>query len=250
MNSATTAKEPCYLRSQRSPVFARYCERVYGRMLNQYGAADMEQLALLVRVLRLPRHSLVLDAGCGTGETTRYLAEQTGARFLGIDTSEPCIAHAGQLAKRCPNLLDFQFGSIDDLPFSPGSFDAIISIDSVYFCKDMNATMEQFKRVLRPSGQIALLYTHVTTSPEQSLKPNDSKVALALCKIGVQFDAYDLSDSDRRFWLRAKEAGEELRAEFEAEGNGDLTRLSEASGVLDTVRKGCHARYLYHAPLP
>ena len=40
--------EPCYLRTQRSPAFAAFYERVYGKNLNQYGTADMEQIRLLL----------------------------------------------------------------------------------------------------------------------------------------------------------------------------------------------------------
>ena len=67
MPAEAIAKKPCYLRSEQSPSFIRYCERVYGTMLNQFGTADMEQLTLLLDVLRLPPGSTVLDAGCGTG---------------------------------------------------------------------------------------------------------------------------------------------------------------------------------------
>jgi len=70
MPSNSPAKEPCFLRSERSPAFARFCERVHGKMLNQFGSADMDQLALLLTVLAPTPESHVLDAGCGTGVTT------------------------------------------------------------------------------------------------------------------------------------------------------------------------------------
>lgn len=246
MPAETLPNEPCYLRSERSPAFAQYCERVYGRMLNQYGAADMEQLDLLLGVLHLQPDSPVLDVGCGTGETTSYLAERTGAKFIGVDKAARSIAHAQQIALERPGQLTFKVGSLDNLDLAPSSFDAVISIDSLYFCKNMSATMAQFRRVLRPAGQMAFLYTHVVASPEESLLPEDTKVAAALRESGFPFNAYDLSESDRRFWLRAREVGEDLREELKAEGNGDLARLEETAGVLEAVRKGCHARYLYH----
>src|SRR5271167_2349742 len=102
MPAGVIAKEPCYLRSERSPAFIRYCERVHGAMLNQYGTADIEQLTLMLDALRLRPGSHVLDAGCGTWHTTRYLAEKSEARFVGIDTLEPAIGRAQHPCPRRP----------------------------------------------------------------------------------------------------------------------------------------------------
>jgi cyclopropane fatty-acyl-phospholipid synthase-like methyltransferase len=128
-------KKPCYLRSKQSPAFRRYCERVYGEMLNQFGTADMEQLTLLLDVLRLRSGSHVLDGGCGTGATTRYLADKSGARFVGIDTAEPAIARAKELATANRDQLDFKVATVDAMDFSPGSFDAVVVIDSPTFAR-------------------------------------------------------------------------------------------------------------------
>lgn len=247
MPDETPAKEPCFLRSQRSPAFACFCERVYGRMLNQYGTADMEQLALLLNVLQMDSASQALDAGCGTGETTQYLSEKTGAKFTGIDVSEPCIRRARELAQTSPDRLSFAVGTMEALDFPPASFDAVICIDSLYFAKNLDLTIGQFKAALRPGGQMGLFYTHITDAPGGCLGPADTKLAAALRANHVDFKTHDLSESDRQFWQRSKKTAEELRADFEAEGNNDLTRLGEADAVLDMMQQGRHARYLYHS---
>jgi 2-polyprenyl-3-methyl-5-hydroxy-6-metoxy-1,4-benzoquinol methylase len=246
MPAEVPAKKPCYLRSEFSPAFIRYCERVYGAMLNQFGTADIEQLTLMLEVLRLPRGAHVLDAGCGTGITTRYLAEKSGATFIGIDTAESAIGRAQELAAACPELLAFKLGTMDALDFSPSSFNAVVAIESLYFCKDLSATIGQFQRTLRAKGQMALFYTHIAASPGESLAAGDTKLGAALRANGIAFDAFDLSESDQRFWKRSKDVAEEMRAEFEAEGNADLIHLSETHAVLDLIQQGRHARYLYH----
>src|SRR5271165_7611833 len=149
MPAGVTAKEPCYLRSERSPAFIRYCERVYGAMLNQYGTADIEQLTLMLDVLGRCPGSHVLDAGCGTGQTTPYLAEKSQARFVGIDIAEPAIGRAQELAASGPEGLAFKVATMDGLYFSPGSFDAVIAIESLYFCKDLVSTIAQLQKILR-----------------------------------------------------------------------------------------------------
>jgi len=247
MPAEVIAKNPCYLRSEQSPAFIRYCERVYGAMLNQFGTADMEQLTLLLDVLRLHPGLHVLDAGCGTGATTRYLADKSGARFVGMDIAEPAIGRAQELAGDSPDQLAFKVGTMDAMDFSPGSFDAVVVIDSLYFCKDLAATIRQFLKILRTGGQVGLFYTHIVESPESSLAASDTKLGAALRANGVAFDVYDLSESDRRFWQRSKDVAEDLRVDFEAEGNADLMHLGETDAVLDLIQKSRHARYLYHA---
>ncbi len=250
MPSDSPAKEPCFLRSERSPAFARFCERVHGKMLNQFSSADMDQLALLLKVLALKPESHVLDAGCGTGVTTQYLSEKSGAKFTGLDLSEPSIRRALELAKTRQLRLSFKVGTIDALDFPAASFDAVISIDSLYFPKDLPGAISQFKKVLRPGGQMALFYTHITAPPGTAVGPDDTKLAAALRASEIQYDTHDLSENDRRFWQRSKEAADELLADFVAEGNEDLAHLGETNAVLDFIRDGRHARYLYHAEVP
>lgn len=241
------AEKPYYLRSEQSTAFIRYCERVYGVMLNQYGTADVEQLGLLLDVLQLSPGSHVLDIGCGTGGTTRYLAEKSGARFVGIDSAEPAIGRAQEIAAVSPEWLAFKVGTMDALDFSPGSFDAVIAIESLYLCKDLTSTIGQFNKLLRTGSQMALFYTHITDGPGDRLSATHAKLGAALRANGIVFSVFDLSESDRRFWMRSKMVADEMRAEFEAEGNVDLIHLDETEARLDLIQEGRQARYLYHA---
>ena len=250
MPSESPGRDPCFLRSERSPAFARFCERVYGKMLNQYGTADMEQLDLLLNLLALKAGSHALDVGCGTGSTTQHLSDKTGAQFTGIDTSEPSIRRALELAQASPGRLTFKVGTMDALDFPPASFDAVIAIESLYFPKDLAGAVSQFKTVLRSGGQMALFYTHIADAPGGAVGPGDTKLAAALRSSGIEFSTHDLSDSDGQFWQRSKQAAGELRADFEAEGNEDLTQLGEADAVLEIIRQCRHARYLYHVQTP
>jgi SAM-dependent methyltransferase len=246
MAAETATKDPCFLRRDRRAAFTRFCERVYGRMLNQYGTADLEQLELLLRTLKLKSGARVLDAGCGTGSTTRYLAERSGATFVGIDISVESVERARQIAEGDAQPLEFHVATMEAPNRKPGSFDAVIAIDSLYFSKALEQTIQQLTRLLRAGGQMGLLYAHIAQAPERGLGPGDTKLAAALKTNALCFEASNLSESDSQFWRRSKEVAEELRADFEVEGNGDLTRLNEADAVLDLVRQGRHARYLYH----
>lgn len=245
MGAEALPTEPCFLRSERSAAFTRFCERVYGRMLNQYGTADMEQLALLLRVLDLRADRHVLDAGCGTGQTTRYLADQSGAAFTGIDKSASAIRRADEHTAASPReRLTFLVGDMDALDLPPASFDAIVAIESLYFPNDLVATVARFKRVLRPQGRMGLFFTHFgdgTTAAD----PAATKLGQALLTNHLVFETHDLTEADRGFWHRCAAAAEALRADFDVEGNADLLHEGETAAVLDLISKGGHARYLY-----
>lgn len=245
MVAEAPVKEPCYLRSERSAAFARFCERVYGRSLNQYGTADMAQLDLLVDVLELRADRHALDAGCGTGLTTRYLAARTGAAFTGIDSSEPAIRRAGEHAIATPECrLTFLVQNMDALDVPAASFDAVIAIESLYFPKDLPATIGGFKRLLRPGGRMGLFYTHFGGAGATS-DPAGTKLGQALHANQLAFHAHDLTEADRRFWQRCADAAGALQADFDAEGNADLLHAGETTAVLDLIRKGGHSRHLY-----
>jgi SAM-dependent methyltransferase len=240
---AEVSKGPCFLRSEKSAAFTKYCERVYGKALNQYGTADQEQLDLLLRVLRLNPKSRVLDAGCGTGHTTLYLAERSGAIFTGIDKSETAICRANELAAARSSHVAFDVADMDMLELPPNSFDAVIAIEALYFPKDLGRTLAAFRSALHPEGQMGLFYTHFGQAPDGAA---DTKLATQLVENGLAYEAHDLTNPDRRFWERSKQVASELRAEFAAEGNEDLLHLGETEAVLELIAKGGHRRFLYH----
>ncbi len=72
----------------------------------------------------------VLDVGCGTGRTTRPLADR-GHDVVGIDVSERMVAQARE---RHPDLT-FRVDDATDLAFADGSFDYVLfsyyGLDSV-----------------------------------------------------------------------------------------------------------------------
>lgn len=96
-----------FVRAERSQAFGRFCERVYGRNLTQFGTADMEQLEKLIAMLGLNEQSRALDVGCGIGATTEYFSDLTGARITGIDLAEPCVERARERTRDKADRLNF-----------------------------------------------------------------------------------------------------------------------------------------------
>ncbi len=89
----------------------------------------------------------MLDAGCGEGFVTRYLAQQNPAlRLTGVDLSREAIAYAqehfGELAR-------FRTGSLYKLPFSDNSFDTVLCSEVLEHLDDTRRAVNELKRVAR-----------------------------------------------------------------------------------------------------
>jgi len=103
--------------------------------------------ALLRRYLTPGRRYDLLDAGCGTGGSTRDLREF--GTVTGLDFSTDALSFA---AKR--GLTRLVQGSVEQLPFPDASFDVVTSFDVIYHraVRDERAALREAHRVLRPGG--------------------------------------------------------------------------------------------------
>jgi tRNA (cmo5U34)-methyltransferase len=137
----------------------------------------------------------VLELGTGTGETAlRVLARHPGARWTGIDASEPMLNRARE---RLPGA-DLRLARLED-PLPEGPFDLVISALAVHHL-DAEAKRGLFERVARVTDAFVLGDVVVPERPEDAVIDID----------GV----YDVPSSvaEQLSWLR--EAGFDADATF------------------------------------
>lgn len=92
-----------------------------------------------------------LDAGCGTGTLSRWLA-QRGCKVLAVDASVEMV-HAAQAIAASTGSVEYQVvGSIAELAIGDSTLDGILCSSVLEYVPDPRACLLEFRRVLKPGG--------------------------------------------------------------------------------------------------
>jgi malonyl-CoA O-methyltransferase len=93
----------------------------------------------------------VLDIGCGKGRFARVLKERyPEAEIWGLDLSEEMLRHV-------PPEVRTRQGTMTDLPFPDGFFDAAYATESLEHAVEIETAVEEICRVVRPDGRIVII---------------------------------------------------------------------------------------------
>lgn len=98
----------------------------------------------------------ILDVGSGTGFLSLLLAE-LGHSVTGIDLSEKMRDQADTKAKKAGLQVSFMQGDAEQPPFSPQSFDAIISRHVVWTLPSPHEALANWHKLLKPGGKVLII---------------------------------------------------------------------------------------------
>lgn len=112
---------------------------------------DLAMVDAFAEAVRSGGHARVLDAGCGAGRMSRYLAER-GCLVEGVDLSPGMIA----MARRDHGDLTFSVGSLSELPYADGQFAGVVLWYSIIHTPPAGQAriFAEATRVLRPGGHL------------------------------------------------------------------------------------------------
>jgi len=102
--------------------------------------------------------SLWLDAGCGSGALSRWLAAR-GCGVLGVDASHEMVGAANQSAQlqEYSERLDFvRITSVAHLALDDASLDGVLCSSVLEYMPDPSACLAEFARVLKPGGLLVV----------------------------------------------------------------------------------------------
>ncbi len=244
--------EELYAQAVSSPAYSEFCQLLYGQDLTQAGFCDMAQINLLPAALELRKGVEALELGCGLGRVAEYLSDLTGAKFLGIDYSNEAVRHAQERTESKRLRLDFAVSNIDTIDFPMRSFDAILSIDSLYMPGDLEATLRKMIKWLRPGGRLAVYWIQMvfdSNGDRSTLLPGNTPLGIAMRRLRLPYQTHDVSRETYELMQRKYQLAQEMRHIFEDEDNSALYNFlvteSERSSEPYNPETCYQARYLY-----
>ena len=140
-------------------------ERACSERLRVAGTVTGPAIRQAIRELAVPSGSIGLDAGCGAGRHTIWLAEAAGRNgaVIGLDISPENLAAASYLAAAGPSSGQVRFvqGDLFRLPFQRHAFDWVWCADTLWpvlVAEEPTVALREMARVVRPGGTVAVLY--------------------------------------------------------------------------------------------
>jgi cyclopropane fatty-acyl-phospholipid synthase-like methyltransferase len=247
--SRRTGFNKSLLARDKSEVYRKFCEKIYGEFLCQMNMTNMEQLNKLIEMLKLDKRNSVLDLGCGMGRVSEYISDKTKARITGIDIADEAVLKAQERTKGKNHRITFQVGNIDEMCFEPSCFDRIIAVDTIYFSNNLLELIKNLKRILTDNGIMGILFSQRIGSEDQrkKLQADNTDLAVVLKKNGFKFKTCDFTDDEKKHWNDEIRVANELKDEFIKAGESEIynSRIREATDHLAYIEDDRLSRYLY-----
>ena len=211
-------------------IFREVYENDYPEEANPLSFVTNTDLLSIIKNLNVEPGKTFIDLGCGNGGPGLWIAQKTGANYLGIDFSKNALDLANQRISEfdLEGTAQFQLGNICALDIPENSFDGAISIDAISFIPNTSSAMVEIARILRPKTFF------VFTSWENKLSKRMNDFRPHLQKAGFKMIIYsetpDWERRQREVYQKILELKDVLIKDMGREGT--LPWIMEAKSVL------------------
>ena len=147
-----------------------------GEFVGQESFMTAGEIGGLAMQAGIGRAVTALDLCCGIAGPGRWLTQQLGCDYLGVDVSASAIAIARERAGDLP--CRFAIAKIPPLP--PGSFDVVLLLETMLAFEDEDALVREVAAALRPGGRFAFTLEEgpPLTAAERAAMPDADTVWL------------------------------------------------------------------------
>ena len=160
--------------------------------------------------LNLSGNQAVLDLGCGRGADLIALGAKASNshRFVGIDSSPESLDAANAKISGDPRFSFVHHDLTQPLPFQDGSFDSVLSTNTLECISDKQALLSEVHRVLRPQGTVVFAHFDWDT---QVFNGDDKNLVRRMVQTFGDWQQAWMTDSDawmgRRLWPTFQQSG-------------------------------------------
>ncbi len=122
--------------------------------------------------LKIAKRMKVLDAGCGVGGGSTYIAQKTGAKVVGISISPTQIDEAKKHAinRAVDNNTEFWVMDYTETTFPDNYFDVVFGIESVCYAYPKSRFLKEVYRILKPGGKLMITDGYCQRLPKTSME--------------------------------------------------------------------------------
>lgn len=238
------AYEEFYGMALESKAFQAFCKDAFGADFSQDGFSNLDQINMILNYIPQKDDVHILDIGCGNGKMLGYLQSKTGACIHGFDYSKKAIETAQKIFLE---KAEFRVGVIGEIEYEQ-KFDVIISMDSMYFAKDMTAFVSQIKTWLKDDGVFFVGYQEGEVM-EKTANAYTTVLAKALDENNMQYEVTDITEQTYEVLKEKRAAAIAHKDDFESEGHSSwydmLIWQTESATKPFEQFKNYMARYIY-----
>jgi SAM-dependent methyltransferase len=210
--------EDLIYRATLSEAYLNYCTEIYGYEMCLFSMMDKSQLDFLFHNISIRRDSSVLDLGCGNGCILDFLVRKYGCRGVGIDQLD------AKVFKNYNKSIQYIDGSMDELESYGIHSDITISVDSLYFCNNLDKLLHTLTN--QKENRLYLYYSQYIFDGEHTDKDiltcNNTRLARSLNLAGINYRVIDYSENERQLYERGLQVLPEYEDAFDREGNRDI----------------------------
>lgn len=143
---------------------------IWDETTNSLNDALLNTNRIVANLLDVKSKDKILDAGCGVGGSSVWIAKNTGAKVIGITISEKQLIKAKQLAvkKGVGNLTEFLLMNYSATQFKGNSIDGIFAIESVCHANPKSDFLKETYRILKPGGKMVVVDGFINRDPNNT----------------------------------------------------------------------------------
>lgn len=156
--------------------------------MNVLHPGGLQGTELLAQQCRITKNMNILDAGCGSGSSSIFLAQKYGCRVIGIDVDHSSILKAHVIANK-KGILDrvsFRQMDITDLSFQDQTFDGAICQAALIFTEKQKALHTIYQKI-RLGGFFGVIELAWKTNPPNCIA---RRVENTLCAAAVNTEQH------------------------------------------------------------